>query len=85
MPMYYFNIRERDHGLIADEEGREFSTEAEALGEGHASARDLAAASVKSREPLDAWTLEVRDAAGSLIKVISAFDVIKLGKDGSRK
>jgi hypothetical protein len=69
MPRYFFQIRD-GWEVLPDEEGMEFPNLNLAEVEGHASARDLAAAALFEGRSTAAYAVEIVDEAGTILSRI---------------
>ena len=81
MPQFFFNIR-NGHGFTADEEGRELATEQEARTEAEKGVRSLVAEEARLGRIDLCGSIEVTDAAGTLLFVLpfeQAFEIVRAG------
>lgn len=76
MPRYFIDLR--NHGGMAhDEEGADFLHLEDALTEAKDSARDLVRQYMDSRTPLGETCVEVRDAQGRIVAVLTVAEVLE--------
>ncbi len=76
MPRYYIDLRDQG-GMTRDEEGAEFAHLEDALTEAKDSARDLVRQFMNDRTPLGDACVEVRDADGRLVAVLTVAEVLE--------
>jgi hypothetical protein len=77
MPRYFFHIRD-GWEVVPDEEGIEFSDRCLAEVEGYDSARDLAFAAETEGRSLAAYSVEVTNEAGTVIRRIKVEPIYRV-------
>lgn len=75
MPRFFIDLRDGTQ-RIPDEEGAEFVSLEQALDEAKASARDLVKQYVDGSTPLGETCVEVRDADGRVMAVLTVAEVL---------
>ena len=76
MPRYFIDLR-NNGGMARDEEGTEFGHLEDALTEAKDSARDLVRQFMDTRTPLGETCVEVRDAHGQIVAVLTVAEVLE--------
>jgi hypothetical protein len=75
MPVYYFHVRD-EKLLLEDKEGTDLPDLASAFTEARASAREIAADSLKANEAIDGRQIEIVDATGTVLGAIPIREVV---------
>jgi len=76
MPRYFIDLRNHG-GMARDEEGAEFPHLEDALTEAKDSARDLVRQYMDARTALGETCVEVRDAQGRIVAVLTVAEVLE--------
>jgi hypothetical protein len=76
MAQYFIDLRDVS-GMIHDEEGAEFASLEDALDEAKDSARDLVKQYMDNRTPLAESCVEIRDAQGRVVAVLTVAEVLE--------
>jgi hypothetical protein len=76
MPHYFIDLRD-ERGMIRDEEGSDFASLEDALTEAKDSARDIVRQFMDRRIALGATCVEVRDAKGRVVAVLTVAEVLE--------
>ena len=75
MPVYYFHVRDGEL-LLEDKDGTNLPNMDAALAEARASAREIAADSLKANEAIDSRKIEIVDGEGKVVGTISIREVV---------
>jgi hypothetical protein len=78
MPRFHLH-QHRDNGVILDEEGGEYRSLEDAIGEAAQAAREMLADCIRSGEPLGRREFHIVDEAGGTAAVVSFDDVLAAG------
>lgn len=76
MPTYFFHVRDGAL-LLEDKDGTELADLDAAISEARASAREIAADSLRSDEVIDGRTIEVADVTHAVLATVLIRDVIE--------